>query len=50
MDWERKSLDWRDHDFRNFRYGMRETVVVTKFPTNKVEYKFVLLLELTENN
>ncbi|KAN0120384.1 hypothetical protein V8E51_002592 [Hyaloscypha variabilis] len=36
MDWECKSLEWTDHDFRKFRYGLGESTVVTKFPQNKI--------------
>jgi len=39
MDWERKSLDWVDHDFSNFRYGARETTVVAKLAINEVDTK-----------
>lgn len=47
MDWECKSLDWTDHDFRKFRYGLGESTVLTKFPPNKVASKSGGLLELT---
>jgi hypothetical protein len=39
MDWECKSLDWTDHDFRKFRYSLGESTVLTKFPPNKVASK-----------
>ena len=40
MDWESKSLDWTDRDFESFRYGLRETTVVTKLATTEVNSKF----------
>lgn len=46
MDWECKSLDWTDRDFESFRYGLRETTVVTKLAINEVNSKFGGLLEL----
>jgi hypothetical protein len=45
MDWECRSLDWTDRDFENFRYGLRETTVVTKLAINEVNSKFRGLLE-----
>ena len=47
MDWECRSLDWTDRDFENFRYGLRETTVVTKLAINEVNSRFGGLLELT---
>lgn len=47
MDWECKSLDWTDRNFENFRYGLRETTVVTKLAIDEVNSKFGGLLELT---
>lgn len=47
MDWECKSLDWTDRDFESFRYGLRETTVVTKLAITEVNSKFGGLLELT---
>jgi hypothetical protein len=47
MDWECRSLDWTDRDFENFRYGLRETTVVTKLAINEVNSKFRGLLEST---
>jgi hypothetical protein len=47
MDWECKSLDWTDRDFQNFRYGQRETTVVTKLAINEVNSNFGFLLKLT---
>jgi hypothetical protein len=44
MDWECRSLDWTDRDFENFRYGLRETTVVTKLEVNS---EFGGSLELT---
>ena len=47
MDWERKSLDWTDRDLDSFRYGLRETTLVTKLAINEANSKVGGLLELT---
>ena len=50
MDWERKSLDWTDRDLDTFRYGLRETTVVTKLAINEANSKVGGLLELTSTS
>jgi hypothetical protein len=37
MDWEHESLEWTDGDFENFRYGLRETTVLTKLENDEVD-------------
>ena len=36
MDWQRSSTEWADLDFAKFEYESRNTTVLTKLATHKV--------------